>query len=292
MTPAFDTFLAPARRRPQIWRLVLGIVVIGAVYVGSVLLLMAVLIRLDGRDEGRAALARLVRGDAPRDTLVLLATFAGLVAGVMIAARLLQKRGPGTLLGRAPVVIRHFAAAAATVAAVYAVFLLPWSVSFDAVPNLPFATWAALLPLALAGIALQTLAEEITFRGYLMQQLAARFRQPWIWMGLPTVIFAALHWDPATNGPNTWAVMAPIGLFALAAADLTRRTGSLGAAWGMHFANNCLALLFLATGDTLTGLALWRTPYAAADPSLVWSLAGDVAALAVTWAILARRLGR
>ncbi len=51
---------------------------------------------------------------------------------------------------------------------------------------------------------IQTGAEELVFRGYLQQQLAARFASPLIWMVLPALIFGAVHYDPATAGPNVW----------------------------------------------------------------------------------------
>ena len=41
---------------------------------------------------------------------------------------------------------------------------------------MPLAAWAAWLPLVLPALLVQTAAEEIAFRGYLMQGLAARFR--------------------------------------------------------------------------------------------------------------------
>jgi uncharacterized protein len=43
--------------------------------------------------------------------------------------------------------------------------------------------------------------------------------------------------------------------FGLIAADLTARTGSIGAAWGFHFANNTMAITILATDGTITGLS-------------------------------------
>jgi uncharacterized membrane protein len=49
-------------------------------------------------------------------------------------------------------------------------------------------------------------------------------------------------------------------VFALCAADLTARTGTIGAAWGFHFANNAVAILFLALEGPLSGLALYTLP--------------------------------
>jgi hypothetical protein len=68
--------------------------------------------------------------------------------------------------------------------------------------------WASFLPLALVGVLVQTGAEEVLFRGYLQQQLAARFASPLAWMVLPSVIFALLHYQPELMGENAWLMVA------------------------------------------------------------------------------------
>ena len=189
--------------------------------------------------------------------------------------------------------LRHFAVAAGAVAAVLGLSLLVWAIWFDAVPNLAPGAWLTALPLALLGVAVQTGAEEVVFRGYMLQQLAARFRHPAIWAGVPALIFGAVHFDPLTSGANAWPVVASALLFGLLAADLTARTGSLGAAWGFHFANNAVALLVVATNGTLTGLALWVTPYRADNADeLFWLIPIDMALMLVGWWIIRRLLSR
>ncbi|MFV2003423.1 MAG: cation transporter, partial [Paracoccaceae bacterium] len=174
-----------------------------------------------------------------------------------------------------------------------ALFLLIWSLVFDPVPNLGMKQWLALLPLALVGIALQSGAEELVFRSYLLQQLAARFRSPLIWMIAPGLIFALFHYDPRSMGQNTWLVIAAAGVFALVASDLTRLTGSIGAAWGFHFANNVVAIAIIAIDGTIPGLALYLTPYSADDTALLPMLiSGDIALMLLAWLILRRTLPR
>ena len=292
MTPAFAAFIAAARRRPAIWRLLAGVVTALIVYVAWLGAMGAALWLTLGRLDAMQVLGRLVAAVDPAPMFLLLASFAGLALGPVVAARLWQRRGAGTLIGRAPAVVADFARATLVVGLVYAVLLMPWTGRFDAVRNLPLGLWLRLLPLALAGVALQTLAEEMVFRGYLMQQLAARFRSAWVWMLLPALAFGALHYDPRTNGANTWLVIGAVTLFGLIAADLTRRTGSLGASWGMHFGNNVVALLVLATDGALRGLALFVTPYRASDPAVIGAALGDIAALAAVWFILVRLLRR
>ena len=75
-------------------------------------------------------------------------------------------------------------------------------------------------------------------------------------------------------------------LFGLFAADLTAATGSIGAAWGFHFVNNVVALAVLATDGTITGLALYLTPYAADGEEIArFAIVADVAMLTVAWAL-------
>jgi membrane protease YdiL (CAAX protease family) len=117
--------------------------------------------------------------------------------------------------------------------------------------------WLSFLPLALLGVLVQTGAEEVLFRGYIQTQLAARFASPIVWMVLPSAVFAALHYQPMVYGTHSGAVVGMIFLFALLAADLTARTGTIGAAWGFHFANNCAAILIVSVEGPLSGLALY-----------------------------------
>jgi len=168
-----------------------------------------------------------------------------------------------------------------------------WSLNFDAAMNLDLSLWLSFLPLAVCGLLIQTGAEELAFRGYLQQQLAARFRTPIAWLILPSVVFGLVHLDPSRFGANAWLMVVAATMFGLVAADLTARTGSIGAAWGFHFANNCIAVLFLATEDTITGLSLYLTPYSASDSDLPVSLMlADVALLVVAWLACRRLLRR
>ncbi len=130
------------------------------------------------------------------------------------------------------------------------------------------------------------------FRGYLQQQLAARFRSPLAWMLVPSILFGALHYSPEAYGDNAWIIVAWSVMFGLLAADLTARTGNLGAAIGFHFANNFSAILLVGLAGQMDGLALWTL---AADPTdgaaMLPLLIIDAAWLWVSW-LLARLMLR
>ncbi len=289
----FTAFVAPARRRPEIWRLLLGLVVIALVMTLWVALSTGALVFALGLDRAMTVMARLANPVTPATTFLLLSTFIGMLLAPMAAVRLLHRRSVASLFGPGRIVLRHFVAALGIAMAIYGVTLGVWSTGFDALSNVPPGLWLALLPLSLLAVAIQTGAEELLFRGYLMQQLAARFATPLIYMLVPSLLFGLLHYDPITMGSNSWAVVGSTAFFGLIAADLTNATGSIGAAWGLHLANNIVAILLVATQGTITGLALFVTPYAASEVTITGPLLmADLALVIVVWAALRWRLSR
>lgn len=291
-TPQFETLVAPARHHPQIWRILLGLLIIVFATLGTFAMILVGLFPVIGPMEYFAWIRQLTAPDTPGHVLVLLLSFFGLALGAILAAGTCHLRGAGTLFGPAGRTLRGFLIAAAALVPLYAAgFALGW-VLLHPDPGLPLARWLSLLPFALPLVLLQTTAEEMVFRGYLMQQLAARFRARWIWMGVPALLFTALHFDP-TAGLNTWLMLIVIFAFALIAADLTVQTGSLGAAMGLHFINNVFAMLILSVDDTITGLALYITPFDTSDGALLpLGLAIDLVMLTIVWRMLRALLTR
>ena len=133
----------------------------------------------------------------------------------------------------------------------------PWPGEEDIALIRPLAAWLVYLPLAVPAVIIQVTAEEAFFRGYIQQQLAARWASPQVWMIAPAVAFGSIHFLNAETLIEgiVWSLWAT--LFALSAADLTARHGSLGPAIGLHLANNLFAiLLFGIDGRASNGLAL------------------------------------
>ena len=289
----FESYIAPARARPEIWRLLAGLCLVGIGYTVLAFAAIAAYAWLTSPGTGAAPMAAIVDAATPSDTLALLGSFAGMGLAVILVVKYLHRRPAGTLFGRAPVVIRDFTDAAALVAAVYSVPMIIWFLRFDAVPQLDPSLWLLLLPAGILGLLIQTGSEELVFRGYLQQQLAARFRWRLIWLVLPSLLFGAAHYDPAVSGGNVWLVIAATTIFALAAADLTAATGSIGAAWGFHFANNFAAIMVLSVKGTIPGLALFTTPYAADQTEgMIGLVMIDAASMALAWFLVRRALQR
>ncbi|MEL6642408.1 MAG: type II CAAX endopeptidase family protein [Pseudomonadota bacterium] len=287
-------FVAPARARPQLWRLVVGLVLALIVYIAVVFLLFLVAWFVsDAEGDGLAWAQRQLNPSDPNALLLLLSTFAGMALGAMAAARVMHGRSAKTLFGPAARTLRDFVTAATVVAVILGGSVVVWSLFYDAVPGLPWGTWLSLLPLALVGLLIQTGAEEILFRGYLQQQLAARFASPVIWLIIPALVFGLVHYDAQSAGSSVWIVVGAAAIFGLIAGDLTAHTGTIGAAWGFHFANNTLAVLIISTEGSLTGLALYTTPYAVSDTSTLSNLIFfDLAMMLIAWFIIRRLVTR
>ena len=293
MTPYFDRFVEPARPRNQLWRLVVGTIVIFAIYMFFIVLVFGVAGAVLGPEDSTRLASGISSPDTPMSAFLLLATFPGAALGTFLVVKLLHKRPVGTLFGRRANVLRGFLAAAALTLGLSVVYLALWGLWYDPVANLPFMAWLGYLPFLLVALLVQTGTEEIVFRGYLMQQLAARFRSPVIWFVLPALAFAALHYDPTNPVQTNILVILAVSVFGFAAADLTRLTGNIGAAWGFHFINNVLAIGILSLDGTITGLALYVTPYNTVEiahrPVL---LVVDVVATMIAWLVLRRLIRR
>jgi membrane protease YdiL (CAAX protease family) len=281
-----EGFLAPAMPRPELWRTVAGVVIAVAFYYGAIVGLSSYLVARLGPMTAQVVLDSVLAGSTAIGLTGLLYSFLPLALGVFLAARLLQSRGPGSLIGPLRRATHDFLWVAVPVICL-SVLLLPISAASENVGrHLGLVEQLKWLPLALPGLLIQTGAEEVAFRGYLLQQLGARFRTPLAWMVLPSVLFGALHYDPEAYGSGAIAVCLWTALFGLFAADLTARTGTLGAAVGFHFATNYAALFLVGLYGSLDGLALFNLVINVRDPGAIMPyLAADLVAMIVAWLI-------
>lgn len=270
---AHDILVAPARATASPRRLLAGIA-LGVPLFLALSFVYASLLPLAFGPETWARLSPgIARATSPEGALINLATFGLLILTLAIILRLVHRRGLMSVIGPPGPAARQFSRALVAMILLYGVILLiPLPEQMDPVPNLAFGQWAAFLPLALIGLFLQVLAEELVFRGYLQSQLAARFASPLVWMLLPSLIFGALHFDPSGFGANTWLVVAWAALFGLAAADLTARFGTLGPATALHFINNFSAILIAAPRGQFDGLALYVYPFSLEDHGAVLAM--------------------
>lgn len=291
--PMRQAFIAPAQAYPELWRLLVGMVVLVSAYFLPLAIAFGAFGFLASSGQSNAAFAELNAMDTPKATLAVLFSFVAMVFAVWAAARLMQRRGLATLIGPWGQSLRNFARVSVYLLVFQAVlFVLPIAQP-PRIQSMALVQWLMLLPVTLVAVLIQTSAEELVFRGYLQQQLAARFASPLVWLVGPALLFGLVHYDPETMGDNTWKIVAWACVFGLAAGDLTARTGNLGAAIALHFVNNLGAIALVSLDGPLSGLALFKLPFDGADtqtmPALLWL---DLVSILIAWLIARLALRR
>lgn len=266
---AHEALAGPARGKAQLWRLIVGLILIAGVFLLSYQFLEQVLVTLLGPG-GYMVLTGADGQISQMSVLFLLFSFGLIIFSVAVALKVAHNRGFLEVLGDRQLLVRQFFSVLVIVILLYAAIavLPPWDMGAPLVPNVSFGAWLLVLPFALLAILIQVSAEEILFRGYLQQQLAARFNTPVIWLFVPAILFGAGHYMPQA-GDLALVIAIWSGLFGLAMADLTARAGTLGPAIALHFINNTVAILFVSMPDSLSGLSLYHSPFSMADETMV-----------------------
>lgn len=288
----YEDLLTEARARAGLGRLLAGVGLVLLTYLAVLAMLAVGLFLAVWPGDVMQAAQGLAYPDRPGATVMLLATFAGLLLGPILAAAALHFRPVRSLFGPMGRLLKTAGVTIAVSLPLYALVLGAGALVLPPVRNLDLAEWLGWLPWALPLLLVQVTAEEVLFRGYLQSQLAARFAARWVAFVVPSVLFALLHWNPEAGG-TVWLVLATTFVFALIAADLTFRTASLGPAIALHLVNNAFGLLVLAVDGSITGLALWVTPYSFdAAGVLAIALGLNILFLVALWRLLRMVLAR
>lgn len=292
---AHEQLVSPGRRKPEIWRIAAGLVTVVLVAFGLNSALSMMLGAFAPEFWMTQFLDPEAQGTTPLSMLILLGSFAFITIGVALAARHLHGRRVAGLVGPGRLATVQFAKVMRNLVLLGLVLLVlpPWSMGEPLSPNMAPGTWVVLLPLSLFAVFIQASAEEVLFRGYIQQSLAARFRSPFVWMVLPSALFALGHYLPAEAGENAGLVALWSGVFGLLMADLTARAGTLGPAIAVHLYNNVIALLIVSLPGSLSGLALFLAPFSMADTeSMRTWLAVDFSMMFVAWLVARLALRR
>lgn len=202
-------------------------------------------------------------GVTPLGVLAQLLTFGLIAAALVWMVRKFHTRGFWSMVGPLDATIRNLkiVGLAVFVLLVVQTILPPWIMFADLVETRPLLGWAVWIIPAIAALLIQTGTEELYFRGYLQQQCAALSDKPWVWMGIPSVLFGAGHYLNGFGPADGVLYAAWATLLGLACADLTARTGNIGAAIGLHLSNNLFAFMIVAeAGVPSSGLALFLYP--------------------------------
>lgn len=132
--------------------------------------------------------------------------------------------------------------------------------------NFQPADWLAFLPWALVLTPIQTSAEELLFRGYMLQGLGLIVRQPLALTLIASLPFAIAHWgNPEMMRGSEWIGLSYL-VMAIFLTVITLQDNRLELALGVHAANNLFIVLLVNTPDSALpspALLLQHTP---ADP--------------------------
>lgn len=271
MDHPFQRWIDLARPRAQLWRTALGSVLVVVAWLAWTIVsgLIAVgggLIRPDalGAVMGQFA-SPLSYLDAFMAMGVLLATFWGLWLGVWLVSRLLHRRGLSTVFAHDGRIRLDQFAIGMALAAGYLALSLGSTWLSGAPPmrsDLPVEYWLAALAPMLLLVFLQSAGEEIFFRGYLTQQLAARIPHPIVWGMLPSLAFGLAHTANA-GGDAQFAIyyVTVATLLGLVMTAMVWRTGGLAAAMGFHLMNNIGAMLLVGVAGVTPPISLFVMDY-------------------------------
>lgn len=282
-------FIAPAGARAEIWRTGLGLGLIAVCYWGLTMGVIGLIGLWIGAPQLAMLLAAMMQGTTPAGLVAVLATFAPLVLGVLAVTRFLHRRPIASLFG--PGAGRDFARCLPPLLILLALVTPFAALDPHFARSTPLAVLLVWLPLALPLLFVQIASEELLFRSYLLQQMAARFRSRLAWMLLPAALFGALHYAPSENGEAALLYALWATGFGILSADLVARSGNLGPSLAFHFANNISAMFLVGLYGQLDGLSLYTLVLNTTDPAAMAPyFALDTLSMLVFWLAIRLRL--
>ena len=244
--------------RSQIWRICLGLFLIAIIYVSTS---FGWFITLD-----RMAQMHLEGlGSTPADLAALLFSFFFIWLGIALVCRWLHRHPLHALYGpTCKINWQHFLIGAGLAFATAffsetSSYTISWhffEASSQPNPNITTTLWLRwVIPIS-ALIFVQIGAEEMLFRGYLLQHIRARGGRFWWSIFLPSLLFGMLHFDFSIFGVNAFFYVLHTSVAGMILCLVTLKTGNLGAALGLHFGVNALLLIFGLDGH-LNGMSLF-----------------------------------
>lgn len=287
-----DDFTSHINEHYNIWRIVLGLFLVGTIYVLSNAVLLLVF-------KEQLSAKEFVLGNNPKGLALLLSTFLPIWIGFAVVLPLLHRRTPFTLLGpTCRVNWQHFRIAGFVLVPVLVVcemLLLLTTLLLD-LPNykahmlLELPQWGLwLLPILLL-LFVQIGAEELVFRGYILQMIRARGGGFWLAIAIPSLAFGLMHYDPITLDQNAFLLVIHTTVVGILLCQVTLRTGNLGAALGLHFANNFIGFFLFGANDFGNGMALFSAQIDPKSPMASATIISQTLVIISVYKIWARRM--
>ena len=253
-TPQFHRFIKPVKGSLQLWRLMASLIICIAIWV---IFAKTIKILFFSHLENSA----LATGNSPAGMIYILSSFLGLMFALLLVAKL-HNRSFKSFFGSCCGFINYFAYSFLYCVIYCSIFTVTITVITGNIvtQNLSVSNWSMYLIIALPLLFIQVTAEELFFRGYLVQQLATRYNSTLIWMVLPSIGFGLAHYDPQNYGKASLLIVGILTVYGMVAIDLTRRTGNIAAAIGIHLSNNIFTILILGNTSKFSGLSLFIVP--------------------------------
>jgi membrane protease YdiL (CAAX protease family) len=179
--------------------------------------------------------------------LATMSSFIPLVVGTLLAVRLVHARPLKTLItGEAQIRWRRMFSGASVWLVIAALLSMTEAFLYPGRYVLTFqpATWLVYAVFALILVPIQTSAEEVFFRGYLLQWMGLRLKNRWLLSVLNGVLFLLPHL--VNPEMATGSILIGLGYFAMGffLTFITLQDHGMELALGMHAANNLFAALF------------------------------------------------
>lgn len=141
------------------------------------------------------------------------------------------------------------------------------------------ASFFTLIVISLLLIPFQTTYEELFFRGYLAQGIAAWTRNRWMVLVIPAFIFGILHvFNPEVKEFGFWLTMPQYWLFGLFFGLITILDDGIEIAMGVHAANNIFASVIVTHSSSVlqTPALFWQNKVDPVQEILFFVLTGIV----------------
>jgi hypothetical protein len=130
-------------------------------------------------------------------------------------------------------------------------------------------SWLPMLLIAAVAFFVQASTEEMVYRGYLTQFVAAFTRAPLLILGIPACVFALPHFGNVA-GASGFLGLLPYLLMGLMYGLLAWRSSSLWMSAGVHLGNNWFITMFVGNAaETIPKLSLFTTHGNTSAPGLV-----------------------
>ena len=182
-TLQFQRFINPAKESLELWRLMASLIICILTWLIFAKIIKSLFFPY-------LEISTLSTGNTPAGMFYILSSFLGLMSALPLVAKL-HNRPLKSFFGSGSSFINHFFYSFLLCLVFCSIFAVTINIITGNIvtQNLSITQWSRYLIIGLPLLLIQVTVEELFFRGYLVQQLAARYSSILIWMVLPSIIF-------------------------------------------------------------------------------------------------------